>query len=408
MLKDKKILLCVCGGIAIYKSVDLASRLKKEGAIVKTVMTQSAMEFITPLTFRAITHETVSYKLFNAEAPIEHISLADWADLIVIAPATANIIGKIANGIADDLLTTVVMAATCPKLIVPAMNVNMWENPIVQGNIKKLVGGGHIASPMELAEWGGVGGGYHILQPDSGTLACGSEGKGRMPEPEEIIYAIKSALYHHYDLKGKKILITAGASIERIDPMRHISNVSTGKMGLSLVRAAYLRGAEVTLVHSNLTEKLPYYSKNIQALSADEMYQAIMKIYINFDIIIMCAAVADFTPVHKSKQKIKKKDNMSLELTRTKDILSELGKLKKKTQLLIGFAAESENIIENAKEKLTKKNLDLIVGNSLSTAGTNDSEIYVITKKGKPLKYKGDKFYLANQILSLIPNQHSG
>jgi len=393
MLKDKKILLCLCGGIAVYKCVDLASMLVKAGATVKTVMTESAMEFVTPLTFKSITKESVSYKMFNPEAPIEHISLADWADLIVIAPATANIIGKIANGIADDLLSTTVMAAKCPKLIVPAMNVNMWENPIVQENIDKL-------KRLERRQKE-----YLVLEPDKGVLACGYEGKGRLPAVEEIVYAIKAALYVKTPRvqSSIKVLVTAGASVERIDPMRHITNVSSGKMGLALARVAYLRGAEVTIIHSSISEKLPYYTHNIEALSAQEMYAEVMKVYKDFDIIIMCAAVADYTPESPSKHKIKKKDDMAISLIRTKDILLELGKSKRAEQVLIGFAAESENLIENAKEKLIKKNLDVIVANDLSNAGKSDSEIFVLKKGSDSVEqYGGEKFLLANEIFDSV------
>ena len=393
MLKDKKILLCLCGGIAVYKCVDLASMLVKAGATVKTIMTESAMEFVTPLTFKSITKESVSYKMFNPEAPIEHISLADWADLIVIAPATANIIGKIANGIADDLLSTTVMAAKCPKLIVPAMNVNMWENPIVQENIGKL-------KRLERRQKE-----YLVLEPDKGVLACGYEGKGRLPAVEEIVYAIKAALYVKTPRvqSSIKVLVTAGASVERIDPMRHITNVSSGKMGLALARVAYLRGAEVTIIHSSISEKLPYYTHNIEALSAQEMYAEVMKVYKDFDIIIMCAAVADYTPESPSKHKIKKKDDMAISLIRTKDILLELGKSKRAEQVLIGFAAESENLIENAKEKLIKKNLDVIVANDLSNAGKSDSEIFVLKKGSDSVEqYGGEKFLLANEIFDSV------
>jgi phosphopantothenoylcysteine decarboxylase/phosphopantothenate--cysteine ligase len=288
-LNEKKILLCVSGGIAAYKSVELASLLVKSGAIVKTIMTTNALEFVTPLTFQSITKQSVSYKQFNPDAPIEHISLSDWADLIVIAPATANIIGKIANGIADDLLTTTMMAATCPKLIVPTMNVNMWENPIVQENISKLKSLG-----------------YNLLEPDIGRLACGVIAKGKMPAPIEILYAIQTSIDFPNDLSGKKILITAGATVEMIDTVRFISNLSTGKMGVALARASYLRGAHVTIVHANISVDLPYYTKNIRVVSASELHDVVLNILEKFDIIICVAAVSDFTPVEVSTKKIKK------------------------------------------------------------------------------------------------------
>jgi len=398
MLKEKKILLCVCGGIAVYKCVELASLLCKSGAIVKTIMTEAAMEFVTPLTFQSITKESVSFKQFNPDAKIEHISLAEWADLIVIAPATANIIGKIANGIADDLLTTTVMASKCPKLMVPAMNVNMWENPILQENINRLKRYGMV-----------------VLEPDSGMLACGVEGKGRLPAPDEIVYAVKVGLcsgdgetignrhyiwrWGHRRYEGKKVLITVGGTVEKIDPMRYIGNASSGKMGLALARVAYLRGAEVTVIYGAISEKLPYYTTNLKVLSADDMYEAVMKIKDDFDIIIMCAAVADYKPESKSEQKIKKADDITISLKRTKDILFELGQKKKDGQVLIGFAAESENPVENAKEKMLKKNLDMIVANDLKYAGQDESEIMIIKKDGENMKHTGDKLYLANVIL---------
>jgi len=386
MLNGKKILLCVCGGIAIYKCVELASLLTKAGATVKTIMTPAAMEFVTPLTFQSITKETVSYKLFSEGAPIYHISLADWADLIVVAPATANTISKIAYGIADNLLTTTVMAAKCPKLIVPAMNNNMYESLIMQENLQRL----------NLL-------GYLVMDTETGRLACGTIGKGRMPAPQEILYAISSALHYKLDLKDRRILVTAGASVEHIDPVRAITNISSGKMGIALCRAASLRGADVTLIHSRLEVDIPYYIEAFSANSAKSMYDAVIHNYHDFDIIIMCAAVADYTPAKPAEQKIKKAGDITLELTRTKDILSELGQKRQPEQYLIGFAAESHNLKENAKEKLKKKNLDMIVANHVSIAGKSEGEIMIFKKDTpKQSQYKGDKFFLANQILSEI------
>ncbi|MCL2064942.1 MAG: bifunctional phosphopantothenoylcysteine decarboxylase/phosphopantothenate--cysteine ligase CoaBC [Candidatus Cloacimonetes bacterium] len=392
MLDNKKILFCLCGGIAVYKCVELASQMVKEGAIIKTIMTKSAMEFVTPLTFQSITKNTVSYKLFNHEANIEHISLADWADIIVIVPATANIIGKIANGIADDLITTTVMASSCPKLIVPAMNVNMYENPILQENINKL-------KSFD----------FMFLEPEIGRLACGYEGKGRMPAIDEIIYALKVYLHHQADLKGKSFLVTAGASIEKIDPMRYITNISSGKMGFALARAAYLRGGQVTLIYSSVAEKLPYYVKSIQALSAKEMHDQVLRLFPDFDCVISCAAVADFTPQNPSPVKIKKSENLTIELVRTIDILKEMGE-KKDKQYLIGFAAESENILKNAHQKLENKNLNMIVANDLKMAGKTDSEIFIIKKnqnEDSSIQYQGDKFFLANKILDEYINDET-
>ena len=380
MLREKKILLCVTGGIAIYKSLDLASMLVKVGAVVKTIMTKSAMELVTPLSFKSITHETVSYKMFDTDAPIHHISLSDWADLVVVAPATANTISKLACGIADDLLTTTILACKAPKLIVPAMNVNMWENPIFQDNLDKLKRYG-----------------FRVLEPEVGRLACGVVGKGRMPAPTEIMYAIRSVLLNKTNLNDKKILITAGATVEHIDPMRYITNVSSGKMGLSLARAAALCGADVTIVHGKVSETLPYYTHNIQALSAQDMYHEVMKISDDFDIIIMCAAVADYTPETPSSQKLKKHTNLTLNLIRTNDILAELG--KKKKQILIGFAAESENLIKNARQKLINKNLDMIITNDIRNAGENDTEVVILKASDTvEIQVRGDKFEVAMRI----------
>jgi len=386
MLKGKNILLGVCGGISIYKVCDLASQLTQSGAIVKTVMTASAMEFVSPLTFRSVTKETVSHKLFDSESPIYHISLSDFADLIVIAPATANIIGKIANGIADDLLTTVVLAADCPKLIVPAMNHKMYTSPPLQENLQKLGKAGYI-----------------ILDPDTGMLACGTVGKGRLPSVTEILYAIKTTLYHTQDFTNKRVLVTAGASVEMIDPVRCISNISSGQMGVSLARAAYLRGAEVTLVHSQLSIPIPYYLHSIEALSAQDMHKAVTSIFDDFDIVIMCAAVADYTPQKVSETKIKKADDLTLHLTRTPDILYELGRTKRDSQYLVGFALESENLTANATEKLKRKNLDMIVANPVSSANASHTEVVIIKKDTTTQNsITGDKFYLAHQILNEV------
>lgn len=384
MLQDKKILLGVTGGIAAYKAVDLASRLKKSGALVKVIMTKNACEFITPLTFRSITHETVTTKAFDNDAEIKHISLADWADLIVIAPATANIIGKIANGIADDLLSTVVMASTADKLIVPAMNVHMYENPIVQENISKLSSVG-----------------YRFMEPEEGVLACGYKGKGRLPNPVEILYFIKSVLQYPMIEKKQKMLITAGPCREKIDPMRFISNYSSGKMGLALARAAHIRGFEVTLIIGHTTEEIPSYFNTINVETADEFYRETTEIASNFDAIIMTAAISDYRPVKISKEKIKKSDSLSLVLERTRDILYELGQKKPTDQTLVGFAAESENIILNAKQKLEKKNLDMIIANNLKVAEKNNTEVELITEKDN-ITLTGTKFDVANKIIGAI------
>ena len=384
MLINKKILLGVTGGIAAYKAVDLASKLTKQGAIVKTIMTAHACELISPITFKSITHQPVVTKMFDINADIEHISLADWAEIVVIAPATANIIGKVAGGIADDLLSTTIMATTAPVLFVPAMNVHMYENPIVQENISRL-------SKLD----------YFFMEPEKGMLACGYEGKGRFPKTEEIVYFVQTYLNYKKDLEEIPILITAGATRENIDPMRFITNHSTGKMGLALARAAYIRGAEVTLITGNISEEIPEYLKCIKTSTALEMFKITTKEFPKNQVTLMTAAVSDYTPAKPSKQKIKKADDMILELKRTKDILLELGKKKTDKQTLVGFAAESEKIMENAKLKLKMKNLDFIAANNLNVAGKDDTEIIFIGKKSEE-KLTGSKFQIAHKILDRI------
>jgi len=384
MLKDKKILLGITGGIAAFKAVELAGKFIKCGASVKTIMTRNACEFITPLTVKSITHNAVITKMFDVEADIEHISLADWADIIVVAPATANIIGKVASGIADDLLSTTIMATQAPVLFVPSMNVHMFENPILQENITKL-------SKL----------GYLFMEPEEGMLACGYEGKGRFPSVDEIVYFAKSYLFYKKDLVKKRILITAGATRENIDPMRFITNFSSGKMGLALARAAHIRGGDVTLISANLNVEIPYYLNNKKTSTAEEMFKHTISSFTEKEVTFMVAAVSDFTPSEISKQKIKKDKNLNLELIRTKDILTELGKLKSENQILVGFAAESEDIIQNAKLKSKRKNLDFIITNNLKVAGKDKTEISFIGKDIEE-KIKGDKFFVAHKILDLI------
>lgn len=390
MFKNKKILLGVCGGIAAYKAVDLASFLTKQGAEVRTILTQSACELVSPVTFKSITHQKVVTKMFDPQADIEHISLADWADLALVTPATANMIGKIASGIADDLLSTTIMATIAPVCFVPAMNIHMYENSIVQENIEKLKKHG-----------------YFFMEPEFGKLACGYEGKGRFPKTNEIIYFAGTHLYYKQDLNNIPILITAGACREKIDPMRFITNLSSGKMGLALARAAYFRGAKVTFVHAAVEENIPEYFETKPGISAAEMYEAVTKEFPKNKIIIKAAAVADFTPVQKSENKIKKNDDLQLELKRTKDILAVLGKRKTKEQILIGFAAESENIIENAINKLQKKNLDFIAANDLSVTGKNETEIILISNEDQ-IKICGSKFEAAHKILDQIKEKRLG
>ncbi len=384
MLKDKKILLLVSGGIAAYKAIDLASRLKKLGAQVRTILTKSALEFIGQINFRAITGQETYTDQFDLVEPIAHISLADWADIMVVAPATANIIGKMANGIADDLASSTFLAFHNPILVVPAMNVNMYNNPAVQNNIAILKSRG-----------------INFLVPEKGLLACGYEGRGKYPANEEVIPAIIT--YLEYDMKLKdSYLITLGANQENIDPMRFITNHSSGKMGLSLARAVYLRGGDLSVVHASINQAIPYYvESHYKTLSAQEMFLKVKEKANQSDVIIMAAAVADYTPLTEEKQKIKKKEDLSLVLKRTQDILKYLGENKKAGQILVGFAAESENIIVNAKEKLVKKNLDLIIANDISVSQSDYTQAYLISKHSVT-EFKGTKFHLAHKIIDTI------
>ena len=354
MLQGKKIVVGVAGGIAVYKVVDIVSRLKKQGANVYVVMTKAAANFVTPLTFREISGHPVVADMWN-ETPhwnVEHIALATSADLFLLAPATANIIGKIANGIADDMLSTTVMATTAPVVFAPAMNTNMYLNPIVQQNITKL---------MEL--------GYIFIEPESGLMACGTEGIGRLPMPEVIVANVINVLTSKKDLAGKKILVTAGGTQEAIDPVRYIGNRSSGKMGYALAKMAAARGAEVTLI-SGPTHLAPPAGVVVRYIqSAAEMRDEVLVHYAASDIVIKAAAVADYRPQTMANNKIKKNSaTLELILEKTSDILFELGQLKKH-QLLVGFAAETQELIAHAQGKLAKKNLDMIVANDITVPG---------------------------------------
>ncbi|MBI9031971.1 bifunctional phosphopantothenoylcysteine decarboxylase/phosphopantothenate--cysteine ligase CoaBC [bacterium] len=384
MLTDRKILLVVTGGIAAYKAIDLASRLKKLGAKVRTILTKSALEFVGEINFRAITGEPTYTDQFDLAEPIAHITLADWADIMVIAPATANIIGKMANGIGDDLATSTILAFHKPILVIPAMNVNMYNNKAVQDNIERL----------QIR-------GINLMIPEKGMLACGYEGRGKYPPNEEIIPAILTYLQYEQTISSK-YLITFGASQEDLDPMRFITNHSSGKMGIALARAAYLRGGDVDVIHSRISETLPYYLEQIsKTLSAEEMFSQVKEDFTKANVIIMCAAVADYTPKIKEEQKIKKKEELSLELKRTQDILHYLGENKREGQILVGFAAESENLVENAEAKLKKKNLDLIIANNISVSQSERSLAYLITRD-KVEEFQGTKFDLAHKIIDII------
>lgn len=356
MLKGKKIVLGVTGGIAVYKSVDLVSRLRKEGVEVRVVMTESAAKFVTPLTFKEISGNTVAVSMW-AEAQefnVEHIALADWADLMVIAPATANILAKAANGIADDLLSTVILASKTPIILCPAMNCQMYENPITQNNLKKL------------ADYG-----FIIMQPATGHLACGTSGKGRLPEPAEIISFIKNFIAHKEgDLQGLKILVTAAGTREPIDPVRFVGNRSSGKMGYAVAQAAAERGADVVLVSGPSSLIAPANVEVVNVETTREMMDAVLAKYDEMDIVIKAAAVADYCPHEVAGQKIKKAtdDALNIVLDKNPDILKKLGELKTK-QFLVGFAAETQNLLANAAEKIKKKNLDMIVANDVTVAG---------------------------------------
>jgi len=396
-MSGKRILLCVSGGISAYKAIDLASQLSKQGWEVKCVLTENAMKFVTPINFSAITHNSVHTSLFSDIDPIPHITLSSWADLIVVAPATANIIGKAATGIADDLLSTILVASIVPVLFVPAMNVNMYQSLIVQENLRKL------------KEWGN-----YVLQPETGMLACGVTGEGKYPSNTEVVYAIKTYLNYHTDLQGIKVLLTAGATIEAIDPMRFLSNRSSGKMGFAIARALALRGAEVTLIYGNIQLELPYYLKEaVFCESAAKMYEATITRYPEMDWLICCAAVADYKPKETKSQKLPKQEELNLELVPTVDILAELGKVKKESQILVGFAAQSDNLIPSALDKYYRKNLDLICANDIRFAGKEDDELIVQGKiKGYPtlpedpnlnsVVMKGDKFSLAHNLINIL------
>lgn len=392
MLKGKTVLLGVTGGIAAYKIANLASALVKLHADVNVIMTQNATNFINPITFESLTGNKCIVDTFdrNFKFKVEHIALAELADVFMVAPASANVIGKIANGIADDMLTTTFMACKKKKILAPAMNTNMYENPIVQDNIKKLKSYG-----ME------------IIEPATGYLACGAIGSGKLPDEKILLeYILREAAYEK-DLSGKTVLVTAGPTREAIDPVRFISNRSTGKMGYAIARAAALRGARVILVSGPVSIEPPLFAKLVPVVSAEDMYNAVMKYKDEADIIIKSAAVADYTPVAVSSEKIKKQDNgMCIELKRTKDILKELGQNKRKDQFICGFAMETENLIENAAKKLESKNVDMIVANSLKTEGagfgTDTNVVTLITSDGKtelPIMSKDD---VAMQILNRI------
>ena len=398
-MKGKNVVIGVTGGIAAYKTPNLVSMLVKSGYTVDVIMTENAGKFITPNTFEALTGRRCITDTFDRSHSfeIEHISLAEKADCFMIAPCTANVIGKIACGIADDMLTTTIMACKCKKIIVPAMNTNMYENPIVQENMDKL------------ARFG-----YEIVEADDGRLACGAVGKGKMPSPENLFEYIEKECRYEKDMQGLKVLVTAGATQEQIDPVRYITNHSTGKMGYAVAYDAMLRGAEVTLVSGKTSLQKPPFVKTVDVLSADDMFLAVKENFDNADIVVKSAAVADFTPVSTAKEKIKKSDNgmSEIKLKRTEDIIGYLGEHKRKGQFICGFSMETENMLENSRKKLTKKNMDMIVANNLKTQGagfgTDTNVVTIITQdeeKSLPLMSKKE---VAHCILSEVLEKYKG
>lgn len=392
MFQNKKIVLGISGGISAYKAVDLASRLTKEGATVSVIMTENATKFVTPLTFRAITHQPVITDMFEEPEAwdTKHVSLAEGADAFIVAPATANILGKVASGIADDMLTTTIMATKAPVLFVPAMNTGMFENSILQDNIKLLFEHG-----------------YHVMEPDSGQLACGSVGKGRLPETSRILEELAAVLKPEQDLAGHTILITAGPTVEPIDPVRFISNHSSGKMGYAIARNALDRGARVILVTGPVSLMPPEGAEVIPVGTAVEMHQAVMDRYAECDIFVLMAAVADYRSAEIAGNKIKKTDGtMQIVLTRNPDIAADLGKIKGK-RILVGACAETENLLENANKKIAAKNLDLIMANDVTLEGagfgSDTNIVQFIDRHGgvTPLPMMG-KYEVASRLFDMV------
>lgn len=401
-MKGKRILLCVSGGIAVYKAAALTSKLVQAGAEVKVMMTASACEFVTPLTFQALSRNPVYTDTFDEKDPsvIAHIDLADWPDLILVAPATANMIGKIANGLADDMISTTLLAATAPVWIAPAMNVHMYDHPAVKKNMSTLSSFG-----------------YSFVEPGEGYLACGYVGKGRLEEPETIVSLIGSyfsqASHTQKILEGVNILVTAGPTVERIDPVRFFTNRSTGKMGYALAEQAAKLGASVTLVTGPTNLEYPKGVQVVQIESAQQMLEAVMQRYHEADVVIKSAAVADYRPKHVFDQKMKKQPGEAvLELERTTDILRTLGE-RKEHQLLVGFAAETEQVDEYAQKKLASKNLDMIVANNVTTEGAGfgtDTNIVTLYKrsgesKELPILSKHD---VATEVLKEVKEMLEG
>ena len=372
MLAGKTVLLCVSGSIAAYKIAYLASALKKLKADVHVLMTRNATNFINPITFETLTGNKCLVDTFdrNFEFSVEHVSLAKAADVVLVAPASANVIAKLAHGLADDMLTTTVLACTCKKIISPAMNTRMFENPITQDNLK-------------ICEHYGM----EVISPASGYLACGDTGAGKMPEPEVLLQYILKEIQYEKDLKGKKILVTAGPTREAIDPVRYITNHSTGKMGYAIAKTAALRGADVTLVSGPAEVEPPMFVNFVPVVTAKDMFEAVTSRSDEMDAVIKAAAVADYRPKFVNTEKTKKKDgDMAIELERTDDILKWLGEHKKDSQFLCGFSMETEHMLENSRAKLKKKNLDMIVANNLKVAGAGfgtDTNVVTMIRENK-------------------------
>ncbi|WP_458407424.1 bifunctional phosphopantothenoylcysteine decarboxylase/phosphopantothenate--cysteine ligase CoaBC [Anaerotignum sp.] len=371
MLKGKTVVLGVTGSIAAYKMANVASMLVKMHADVHVIMTQNACQFITPVTFETLTGNKCMVDTFdrNFQFHVAHVSIAKKADVVLVAPASANVIGKLANGIADDMLTTTVMACTCKIIVAPAMNTNMYHNPIVQDNLKKLAGYG-----------------YEIIAPAKGMLACRDEGDGKMPSEDVLVNYIVREIAYEKDLAGMKVIVTAGPTQESVDPVRYITNHSTGKMGYELAKAAMLRGAEVTLVSGVTSLPKPMFIDYVQVRSAGDMFEAMKERFLDNDIIIKAAAVADYTPSTYNEEKTKKKDDdMSIPLTRTQDILKYMGEHRREGQFYCGFSMETQNMLENSRVKLTKKNIDMVVANNLKVAGsgfgTDTNVVTMISKE---------------------------
>ena len=398
MLKGKTVVLGVTGSIAAYKIAGLASMLVKQHADVTVLMTQNATNFINPITFETLTGNKCLIDTFdrNFQYSVEHVALAKRADVVLVAPASANVIGKIANGIADDMLTTTVMACRCKILISPAMNTNMYENPIVQDNLQKLRRFG-----------------YTVIEPDSGYLACGDTGRGKMPSEQTLFQWIEREIACEKDLAGVKVVVTAGATAEKIDPVRFITNHSTGKMGCAVAKRAMLRGADVTLVCGRMTVEPPPFVHVVRAESAAEMCAAVLEAAKTADIVVKAAAVADYRPRTVAAEKIKKHEGgMTIELERTTDILATLGAEKPAGQFLCGFSMETENLLENAAGKLKRKHLDMIVANSLRTQGAGfgvDTNVVTLLTENEteelPLLTKDET---ADRILTKIQNIRKG